>query len=98
MASRRWMVAVAVAACLLGGIVWHFRFPRRAFDAAAWNEPAQINGGVCQLMADRLIARDCLRGMTRAEVVRLLGEPLHAAALAACPQLWMPWNYRDALA
>ena len=23
---------------------------------------------------------------------------LHADALAACPQLWMPWNYRDALA
>jgi transposase len=22
----------------------------------------------------------------------------HAAALAACPQLWMPWNYRDAMA
>ena len=22
----------------------------------------------------------------------------HADALAACPQLWMPWNYRDALA
>ena len=22
----------------------------------------------------------------------------HADALAACPRLWMPWNYRDALA
>ena len=22
----------------------------------------------------------------------------HADRLAACPQLWMPWNYRDALA
>jgi hypothetical protein len=76
MTTRRWMVAVAVAACLLGGIVWHIRYPGRAFDAAAWNDPAQINGGVRQPMADRLIAQDSLRGMTRAEVVRLLGEPL----------------------
>ena len=22
----------------------------------------------------------------------------HADALAACPERWMPWNYRDALA
>jgi hypothetical protein len=27
-------------------------------------------------MTDRLIARDGLRGMTRAQLVRLLGEPL----------------------
>ena len=74
--TRRWMVVVAVVACLLGGIVWHLRYPGRAFDAVAWNDPAQINGGVRQPMADRLIARDSLRGMTRAEVLRLLGEPM----------------------
>jgi hypothetical protein len=65
------MVAVAVGACLLGGIVWHTRYPGRVFDAAGWNDPAQMNGGFRQPMADQLIARDSLRGMTRAEVVRL---------------------------
>jgi hypothetical protein len=76
MTTRRWTIAVAIAACLLGGIVWHIRYPGRAFDVAAWDDPAQINEGVRQPMADRLIARDSPLGMTRAEVVRLLGEPL----------------------
>jgi hypothetical protein len=78
------MIAVAILACLLGGVVWHVRYPGRAFDPVAWNDATQIERVVRQPMADRLIARDTLRGMTRAEVVRLLGEPLDIQPFSGC--------------
>ena len=34
MTARRRMVAVAIAACVIGGIVWRIRYPGRAFDAS----------------------------------------------------------------
>jgi hypothetical protein len=70
------MIAVAIAAIPSGLVVWHVRYPGRAFDPVAWNDARQIEGGVRQPMADRLIAWKSLLGLTRAEVVRLLGEPL----------------------
>ncbi len=50
-------------------------FPGRAFDAAAWNDKAQVESGVRLSMADRLLADGVLVGRTRAEVVAMLGEP-----------------------
>ena len=47
----------------------------RDFDPVVWRDEIQIQKGVRLEMADRLIARDALRNMTRAEVVDLLGDP-----------------------
>jgi hypothetical protein len=78
---RHLMIAVAIAAGLSGLVAWYVRYPGRAFDPIAWSDPRQIDRGARQPMADRLIAWDALRGLTRAEVVRLLGEPLSLGRL-----------------
>jgi hypothetical protein len=72
----RWAV-LAVSAILLLAIlaIWQVWFPGRAFDAAAWQDEAQVQQGVRLKMADRLIARNTLYRKSRAEVVQLLGEP-----------------------
>lgn len=45
------------------------------FDPDGWQDPALIKRGIRLRMADDLIARDLLRGKTRAEVIEMLGEP-----------------------
>ncbi len=50
-------------------------FPGRAFYAVLWRDKARIEEGVRLGMADRLLARGTLIGLTRAEVVAMLGEP-----------------------
>lgn len=76
--AKQWKLALAiVVAVLLGGIVavrlvW---FPGREFDAAGWKADAETGSGVRLEMADRLLARRTLHGLTRAEVTDLLGEP-----------------------
>ena len=72
--SRRlvWVVSVVVAALV---VVKCAVFPGRAFDAVLWNDKTQVESGVRQSMADRLVADAVLVGRTRAEVVAMLGEP-----------------------
>jgi outer membrane protein assembly factor BamE (lipoprotein component of BamABCDE complex) len=45
------------------------------FDPADWQDSEQIQKGVRLRMADDLIAHNKLHKLTRAEVVKLLGEP-----------------------
>src|SRR5262245_48607540 len=65
--------------CLLAVIaalfLWHVWLPGAPFDRDGWHDPQQVKEGVRLTMADRLIARRALDGMTRNEVVNLLGEP-----------------------
>jgi hypothetical protein len=73
---RIWrFVWILSAAALVALIVWSCWFPGRAFDPVAWDDERQAWDGVRLEMADRLIARDVLSGMTRAKVVAMLGEP-----------------------
>lgn len=70
---RRGWWAMAVIALVTGIAVWRVWFPGRAFDPAGWQ--ADTGSGVRQAMTDRLLARGTLTGLSRAEVVALLGEP-----------------------
>lgn len=54
---------------------WWLAFPGRAFDADLWKDQQQVEHDVRLKMADRLVARGSLLGMTAHEVVALLGEP-----------------------
>ena len=45
------------------------------FNRERWSDSDQTRTGVRQKMADRLIARGTLQGMTRTQVFGLLGEP-----------------------
>lgn len=76
---KRWLMwlFIALAALPIGAVPiarWMW-FPGHAFDPIAWKDEDQIRQGVRLGMTDRLIAQRRLLGMTRAEVVELLGEP-----------------------
>src|SRR5260221_473132 len=71
--SVRFAIILAVAVAAL--VAWRAWFPGRQFDAAAWQADAKVGSGIRQAMADRLLTHRVLIGMTRAEVVDLLGEP-----------------------
>ena len=65
---RRLLLAVIL---VLGVVTVRTTFPGRVFDAAAWQADPDDRGP----MADRLLARGTLDGLTRKQVVELLGEP-----------------------
>ncbi|MBV1857517.1 MAG: outer membrane protein assembly factor BamE, partial [Nannocystaceae bacterium] len=65
---RRLLLAMGL---ILGLVTVRTLFPGRAFDAVAWQADADDRGP----MADRLVARGSLAGLTRGQVVDLLGEP-----------------------
>lgn len=65
------MLTVAAILCTTG-LYW---FRGAPFDRAAWLDDAQIRQGVRLQMADRLVARRTLIGMSRSGVVALLGAP-----------------------
>jgi outer membrane protein assembly factor BamE (lipoprotein component of BamABCDE complex) len=70
---RKLLGIVTVAAILCTtGLYW---FRGAPFDRAAWLDDAQIQQGVRLKMADRLVARRTLEGMSRSQVVALLGSP-----------------------
>lgn len=77
MAIRRRTAAIAVgglavaAALFLSG--WWFR--GQLLDPVAWRDESLVGTGIRLEMADRLVARGILTGMSRTEVVELLGEP-----------------------
>ena len=65
--------ALSAAVTLLA--VWWARPPGQAFDQTAWQADSEIGSGARQAMADRLIAQGSLTGLTRAELVDMLGDP-----------------------
>lgn len=66
-----WIAFVVVAV----GVVKCAVFPGRAFDAVLWKDAVRVRDGVRLGMADRLLARRTLIGLTRPEVVAMLGDP-----------------------
>jgi hypothetical protein len=72
---KRWLTLFAVLGVAGTGLVWFTYFRGRAFDPIAWHDPVQVNEGVRQDMADRLVLRRTLIGKTRPEIVEMLGEP-----------------------
>jgi hypothetical protein len=75
MTTRRWSLAITIAALLLGWTVWLIRNPGTPFDPVGWQDPARVKQGVRLKMADRLVAWRTLQGKTRQQVVDLLGKP-----------------------
>ena len=90
MTVPKWLriVAISVVAlfiALVGGVWTYFELTgpmsrcrgHRGFDATAWRDPKQVYSplAIRGCMVDDLIARRRLKGLTRAEVVALLGEP-----------------------
>lgn len=73
---RPWMVVAAVVVAVVAvAVVWMLWFPGVPFDKAAWRDTADLSQGPRAGMADRLVARRTLLGMTRTEVVDMLGQP-----------------------
>lgn len=73
---RRWALAALLLALVGGSLWWRSRGAR--FDAALWRDPRRAyseEDPVRLRMVDDLLRRHPLRGMTRAQVVALLGEP-----------------------
>jgi len=74
----QWWVIVglwgAFVAAAGGALIWatHRVQP---FDRAVWNDETRLESGIRLTMADDLLRRGTLRGLSRAEVVALLGEP-----------------------
>ena len=48
---------------------------RCTFDAALWQDPSQVDTGIRIRMVDDLLTRQQLQGMTRQQIVDLLGDP-----------------------
>jgi hypothetical protein len=65
-------IALSVAVFVLG--LWFFEHPHRRFDSAVWKSPS-TQATVRLQMADDLTHHHKLIGLTRMEVVTLLGEP-----------------------
>lgn len=77
-----WLGFVTLALLVAFGLVVAIGFAAelatdrgRPFDAVAWSDPARDRDDVRLGMADRLLADRALIGLTRAQVVAMLGEP-----------------------
>ncbi len=68
------LFAAALVACA-GWAYWFLAPPGRPFDAAAWHLADPLDTNTRSRMADRLLAENALLGLTRGEVVAMLGEP-----------------------
>lgn len=74
---RRILLSLCVALALLGGWIGWFRYREaqsRIFDATTWRQ-TRSSDYVRGRMVPDLLAHHRLEGMTRAQVVALLGEP-----------------------
>jgi len=67
-----WAVVATVAAIALAKCAPP---PGRQFDAVLWQDPARIQAGIRLEMADRLLADEALIGLTKSQVVAMLGDP-----------------------
>lgn len=70
----RWERILLAAGLVAVVGVGELLFPGRPFDPVAWN--ATPHGRARAEMADRIVARESLQGMARAQVVQQLGEPV----------------------
>ncbi len=77
MLSRRIRIrnaVIIVVIALFFGYRWCF--PGRSFDSELWQENMLPLGSNVRLgMADRIVARHVLRGMTSSQVIDMLGKP-----------------------
>ena len=75
--GKHWKQAVFAAALLApaGWAYWFLAPPGRPFDAAAWHSADALDTNPRSRMADRLLAENALLGLTRAEVIVMLGDP-----------------------
>src|SRR4051812_16351163 len=80
---RRLALSIAVLAVIAALVVRWRWFPGQPFDPVAWGDESRVDEGGRLGMADRLVARRTLLGMTRAEVVGMLGEPTNTAKFGA---------------
>ncbi|HEY4309515.1 MAG TPA: hypothetical protein VGN12_08695 [Pirellulales bacterium] len=78
---RRWYqfslgTMLLIAGVCLAALAWHVYQERsEAFNSESWRDPIMVERGVRLKMADGLIARGTLHGMSRSAVVEMLGEP-----------------------
>lgn len=70
--SRKLGTMILIIVGIFAASVW---FRGQPFDRTAWHDDARVRAGIRLQMADRLIARHTLKGMTRDEVLWLLGQP-----------------------
>jgi hypothetical protein len=75
MVRKRWPGVPLTASALAVSLLFGTGVAAQSFDWDAWRDESQVKQGVRLAMADQLIAHGTLLGKTRAEVVRLLGEP-----------------------
>lgn len=75
MPRRKTWLGILGAAAVVVGIVKCSVFSGRSFDAILWRDPVHMQDGVRLGMADRLLANRTLIGLTRSQVVAMLGEP-----------------------
>ena len=71
---RIWLIPLAAAVLLTGGCTRRGQDTRQPFDATAWRAQGDAHAPR-HAMVDDLISSDRLKGLTRTQVVALLGEP-----------------------
>jgi len=76
------ILGVFVTLCVVGVVGWFFfgdtiqeHLRRRPFDVAAWQGGTTLTNNIRILMVDDLLRRHSFRGMTREQVVAIVGEP-----------------------
>lgn len=69
-----WLVIWPIVRVYVWPMVW-FRLSQRTFDAIAWKQARSSDVSQRLRMAENLLARYELRGMSRAQVIELLGKP-----------------------
>ncbi len=65
------IVWLAVTAMLAAWALW----PAPSFDPAIWNDESHARHGARLTLADDIVRRELLSGMSRAQVISLLGKP-----------------------
>jgi hypothetical protein len=78
--KRKSRFYIILAVSLLGFvgsivIIWFWYFRSQKFDPVIWQDQTQIQSGIRLRMADQLISNQTLINLTRAEVIKQLGNP-----------------------
>ena len=73
--SQRTGIVIGALVVAIFVIAAPYLYPNRRFDSAAWQDPIRVEDQIRIGMVDDLLYRHDFRGMTRADVVAMLGEP-----------------------
>jgi outer membrane protein assembly factor BamE (lipoprotein component of BamABCDE complex) len=73
--QRKAWIAISTIFVVLLFVIFAFWPRKQPFDPIGWQDQERIQKGVRLEMADRLIADHQLDGLTKTEVLKLLGEP-----------------------